>query len=255
MQTNRVPTVDLRDLIASDLVGAPLITPLDFLTEFSSAELPVLAPYEQLVLAALARAVSPAYVVEFGTGQGFSGYIWAANTPDMARVVSVDLAPDLRADYTAKILRNDNEVGRAYRAAPGAAKIEQVLIRPGETLPEELELLKGKVDVIFIDGDHSYDGVQHDTETGYMLARSDATFIWHDFYRFPGYLAEGKERRGVYPFLNEVAADSYLDLYHISGTYLVVGRRAWSLDDVDDPAQPADAVGEMRERIIRLGEF
>ena len=255
MQVNLVPTVDLRDLIAPDLAGAPLITPLDFLKEFSSAELPVLAPHEQLVLAALARDVSPAVVVEFGTGQGFSGYIWAANTADTTRVVSVDLAPNLRGNYTSKILRDDNDVGRAYRAAPGAKKIEQVLLRSDEALPKSLELLKGTVDIVFVDGDHSYDGVLRDSRIGCVLARPDATFIWHDFYRFPAYLAEGKKRRGVYPFLNEVAANGHLDLYHVAGTYLVVGRRSWSVDEVDDPIQPAEAAGEMRERIIRMGEF
>lgn len=253
---NRISTVSLRDLVNFDAKTVPLVVPSSFLLEFSAPELPVLAPHEQMVLALLARIISPRTILEFGTGQGFSSYLWAENTSDSARIVTLDLDPAAQRDYTAKILRGDEAVGRVYRESDQSEKVWQVLVRPGGPIPESLSSLKGNVDLIFVDGDHSYDGVAHDTELAFEFAHEDTVFLWHDFYRFPNYIAEGPERRGVYPYLNELADRGSLKLHHIAGTYLVAGCKNWSGKPKGQVFVPgAHGDGEARQRILRLGDF
>lgn len=254
MTGNMIPSADLRNLFPGEDVVRPLVVPSSFFQEFASAELPALFPYEQLVLAAIAHYASPRLVLEFGTGQGFSSYVWAENTPDHTEIVTIDLEPSVQGAYTEKILRGDSSVGRIYEASPGASKVKQVFVRPGAELPDTIESLKGSVDLVFIDGDHSYEGVKHDTEQALKLAHSQSVFVWHDFYRFPEYVAQS-EKRGVYPYLNALADSDDLSLFHINGTYLVVGRRSWPSDIPATLRQPEDLSAPMGERIIRLGEF
>lgn len=253
---NRISTVSLRDLFNFDAKTVPLVVPSSFLLEFSARELPVLAPHEQMVLALLARTVAPRTILEFGTGQGFSSYIWAENTPDDTRIVTLDLNPVSRGQYTATILRGDDAVGRVFRDSEKAEKVQQVLVRPGEPAPDALISLQGSVDLIFIDGDHSYDGVAHDTEMAFEFAHANTVFLWHDFYRFPSYIAEGPGRRGVFPFLNELTDRSSLNLYHIAGTYLVAGCNNWPARPQGEVLKPgADGDGDARRKILRLADF
>lgn len=170
-------------------------------------------------------------------------------------VVTVDLDPAARGDYSAKILRGDGDVGRVHQVAAGASKVTQILIDPTAEAPAALLGLEGSVDLTFIDGDHSHESVKNDTELAMLLARRDAVFLWHDFYRFPAYIAEGAERRGVYPYLNTLARGGDLTLFHISGTYLVVGRRDWGWDIPSTLYQPSGNSEVMAERIVRLAEF
>jgi len=49
------------------------------------------------------------------------------------------------------------------------------------SLTFDFESLQKKFDVIFIDGDHSYEAVKKDTETSFRLLKDDSSvIIWHD---------------------------------------------------------------------------
>ncbi len=251
---NTLATADLRTLFPDVRKTQALIVPSTFFAEFSTAELPALFPHEQLVLAAIARVTAPATVLEFGTGQEFSAFLWAENTPQKTEIHTVDLHTDARGDYSAKILRGDIDVGRVYHGSSLSTKVRQILIEPSSTEPEALTSLQGLCDLIFIDGDHSYDGVRKDTEQALTLCHDETVFLWHDFYRFPSYIAD-TPKRGVYHYLNELAESGRLVLYHIAGTYLVVGRKSWPHSVEAEVRQPGDGDSVMAKRITRLGEF
>lgn len=72
----------------------------------------------------------------------------------------------------------------------------------------------GRMDVIFIDGSHSYEYVRNDTEVALKLAGPSALILWHDYQPFWS---------GVVRHLEELHStrDMFKGLRHIEGTSLV----------------------------------
>ncbi len=251
---NRIPTAELRDLFPGcNLPGAGLTVAVSSLMSFPSNELPMLFSYEQLALAAAVLDCRPECLIEFGTGQGTGTLLLAANAPKGAEIHTVDLREECRGNYTSTILRGDSDIGSAFHASLWKNSIRQLLVRPDEPI-SSFAHLKNRIDFAFIDGDHAYHGVRSDTLIALELGKADATFLWHDFYDFPDYLGESREKRGVYPWLNELAATGQLSLFHISGTYLVAGRRNWGRPIPSRLRQPGDRPGPFGARIVRQGE-
>jgi len=248
---NRVPTAELIALFPEIAAAAPLLVHGAFLS-YRAREMPLLLPYEQLVLAALVRHLRPRRLVEFGTAHGQGTYALAANSPDDARIRTVDLAR--LSDYSAKCMRGDNDLGRCLRDSPYAAKVSQLLRTGPGDLPAPLPDLRGMCDFFFIDGDHSYQGVREDTLAALDLAGDGAVFLWHDFYTFPSYLGDPPEKRGVFLWLNEMAAEKRLVLRHILGTFLVVGRLGWPETMPGVPLQPGEVAGPFGDHNVRLAE-
>lgn len=147
MAMNLIATANLGDLFPRIATPRPLVVPSAVFSEFFAAELPALFPNEQLVFAAINRSTEPRVVLEFDTGKGFSNYIWSENAPATTRVVTIDLTPEARGDYSAKILRGDPPVGRVHEAAPGVGEIQQFLINPSAETPSEIRDLEGSVEL------------------------------------------------------------------------------------------------------------
>jgi predicted O-methyltransferase YrrM len=254
--TNAIATADFRSLFPTAAHDAPLVTSGDAIAHYPAIELPMLYAYEQLILAAIVRAIAPRTIIEFGTGRGSGTFVLAANSPANARVFTLDLVSAARGEYTQKILRDNNDVGLAYRTTPEASKITQLLVPPGAPMHETLTGLHRTADFIYVDGDHGYAGVRDDTIAALDLAGPNAVLLWHDFYDFPTYIHEGAAKRGVFPWLNEFAAKNEMLLYHIDGTYFVAGSKIWK----DTPPektrvrQPGDRPHPFGARIVRQGE-
>lgn len=130
----------------------------------------MLFAYEQLILASITRSLAPNIIVEFGTGRGSGTFVLAANSPDDARVLTVDLAPAVRGAYTQKILRDHGDIGLAYRSTPQAGKITQLYTSSGVPLDPALIEVRKRADLIYVDGDHGYEGVKADTLAAVELA-------------------------------------------------------------------------------------
>lgn len=72
----------------------------------------------------------------------------------------------------------------------------------------------GEVDIYFVDGDHSYSGVFHDTRNIFLNRKDDSIIIWHDFkgsrHEYNGEVvsavrdAIGEEFRNVFVFNNNI---------------------------------------------------
>lgn len=221
---------------------------------FSPETLPILYPYEQFVLAAVTRWRAPRAVLEIGTGQGRSTRVLAANSPANALVVTVDLPSEARGEYSRSCLHGDMEVGRRFaNDAAAGARIHQILCDSRQLNPAALREAYGEMDLILVDGDHGYDAVRADTELALALAGPNTIILWHDFYTFPDYIAEGPVKRGVYPALNELAATGRIALRHIIGTYYVAGCGAWTSATPGKPAGTgAPAGGPFGQGIVRL---
>jgi predicted O-methyltransferase YrrM len=250
---NTIPTAELRQLFPGIGGNQPLVVNSSPLA-MGGVEMPLLLPYEQLVLAAIVRYRKPRRLLEFGTAQGHSTFSFAANSPPDATVYTLDLHPEAWSDYTEKCLLGDVGVGLAFRDTPEATKIRQLLRNADAELPDELTRHRGGFDYIHVDADHGYAGVKADTLAALDLAAPTAVITWHDFYDFPDYIAQGRVRRGVYPWLNELQATGRIVLRHILGTYLVVGCPGWTETVPGRLRQPGESQTDFGMRIVRLGD-
>ena len=78
----------------------------------------------------------------------------------------------------------------------------------------------GTCDLVFIDGDHSYDGVRSDTENAFRLLRDErSVIVWHDYMR----TSEEDVLWGVVAGLLDGAPErARRHLYHVSNTLCAV---------------------------------
>lgn len=114
----------------------------------------------------------PRRMLEIGTGLGGSAYSLSRMARPGSLIVTVDNSP-LAREYVAVYQR------------PGRTRIVNVI---GDShAPETLEhvgraLGPGPVDLLYIDGDHSYEGVKADFESYKTFCRPGALIAFHDIH-------------------------------------------------------------------------
>ena len=87
--------------------------------------------------------------------------------------------------------------------------------------------LDKKYDLVFIDGDHSYDGVLNDTKKVLPILKNEKSIIvWHD-YNFDPELVRHSTLKAI---LDGIPKDKHKNLYHISNTMCAV-----YMEDIDIP--------------------
>jgi predicted O-methyltransferase YrrM len=138
----------------------------------------VQAQDEIVWLLEMVRALAPRRVLEIGTANGGTLFLWAQVAAPDAHLVSADMCPlGLLGRYSAFAMlcrgfararqRIDLIFGRNSHEAATRDAITQVF--GGEP-----------VDFLFIDGDHSYDGVRRDFELYSALVRPGGLIAFHD---------------------------------------------------------------------------
>ena len=177
---------------------------------------------EAWILAVVAKRAHRLF--EFGTCTGKTAYLWARNAPPDARVVTLTLPPEQRAQYRTEEADDATDVRYALRESAFTSflysgsdvepKIEQLY---GDSKTIDLSPWAGSCDVVFVDGSHAYSYVVSDSEKALQLVRPGGLVLWHDY-------AGPHHAIGVFRALNELAAR--LPLVHIAGTTLVAYRRA-----------------------------
>ena len=77
----------------------------------------------------------------------------------------------------------------------------------------------GKYDMVFIDGDHHYESVKKDTETGFKLLKNERSIIvWHDYALDP----ETIRWDVMAAILDGAPAEKHKHIYHVSNTLCAV---------------------------------
>lgn len=126
---------------------------------------------EMLYVLALASWRAPHVVVEFGTFLGRTTLHLARACPT-AQVYTIDLPPEHNPWAFGPF------VGSYYRDASERERIHEV-----RTDSRELDTApwRSRVDVVWVDGDHSYDFVRNDTSKAFEMVAPDGLIMWHDY--------------------------------------------------------------------------
>jgi predicted O-methyltransferase YrrM len=169
--------------------------------------------FEVYFLASLSRLLSARMVFEIGTFEGRTTLNMALNCAPEGEVYTIDLpSDDVRTKYERAYPNEGNArkipVGGYFHNHLESGKIKQLW---GDSASHDFERYYGKVDLVLIDGDHSYEYVKSDSEQALRMINSRGVVAWHDY--------DGSWR-GVASYLRELA--STRELCHIEGTSFVV---------------------------------
>jgi predicted O-methyltransferase YrrM len=172
--------------------------------------------HELLVLGAIAKYLKPSYIIEFGTFTGASTLALAMNSPGNAKVVTVDIDPSERTvhQHGLGVGLLEFNVGMHFKLTNWESKIEQRFSNSASfDLPEWI----GRVDLFFIDADHTYEFVRRDTEKAKSMLSPNGVIVWHDYRWDP----QDSECEGVTRAVNEFS-DNYGGCYQIQGTRFAI---------------------------------
>lgn len=155
----------------------------------------LLFPREIFFLSSLAHLLEPQNVFELGTFRGGTAYLFALNTPPTTKI------------YTLDIERRTDRID-TYRDDDSTRKI---VFLEGDARKFSFDQWKGRCDLVFVDGDHTAEGVCRDTAIALSLIHDRGVVVWHDFTpRWAGVVAE----------VLKVAASR--PVYRLEGTRLAV---------------------------------
>ena len=124
------------------------------------------------------KRLNPQTVLEIGTHRGGTLYLWARLAQPDAILVSIDLPGGKfgggYSPFRAPIYRR-------FAQAHQKLHLVRANSHAASTLEETKLLLSGHhIDLLFIDGDHTYEGVKKDWEMYSPLVRSGGLIVFHD---------------------------------------------------------------------------
>ena len=180
--------------------------------------------YELLLIAQLAASRAAANCFEIGTFDGRTALNLAANVTEDGRVFTLDL-PAPEADKTAlRVAPGDaqfihkEQSGVRFAGSRWADRITQLY---GDSATFDFAPYESQMDLVFIDGAHSYDYVKKDTETALRLLKPEwGVILWHD-YGSPWW-------KDLTRAMNELqeGCPGLQKMRHIQGTNLVMWERS-----------------------------
>jgi predicted O-methyltransferase YrrM len=126
---------------------------------------------EILRLVELIRSFQPATVCEIGAAGGGTTFLMAFAASSDATIISLDLNfPQVRKTAIGSFARDEQKI----------ICLEEDSHRP-KAVQALKESLPGKsLDILYLDGDHSYEGVKADFQTFSPLVRPGGLIIFHD---------------------------------------------------------------------------
>ena len=135
-----------------------------------------MVPEEMDVFVELVSLAQPSVVVEFGVNEGITANELLLRFVDIERYIGIDVP----AEYVDEIWPQQrgeipHEPGRLVNHDP---RFELMIRRHGslDLTPADLP----PCDVAYIDGDHNYKVVMHDSLLARRIVRQGGIIIWHD---------------------------------------------------------------------------
>jgi len=169
------------------------------------------SPVSQLaVLAYVCCAVNPKRIFEFGTYIGSATRVMAMNTS--ASITTLDLDAESRSNLFGKEFLYTS--GSSFLGTLEADRIEQCF---GDTRAFDYAPYLGRMDLVFVDANHTYPFVKNDSEWAIKLVHESGIIVWDDYI----FTDEHPECSGVAEYLNECS--KIFPCYQIQGSRLAIG--------------------------------
>ncbi|MBN2713911.1 MAG: class I SAM-dependent methyltransferase, partial [Planctomycetes bacterium] len=111
------------------------------------------------------------------------------NSAEGVKVFTLDLPPELSEKTSLEIEENDRRFiekecsGARFKGLDVEPSITQLY---GDSALFDFLPYADSMDVIFVDGSHSYDYVLNDSEAALRMASDNAVVIWHDYTKWSG---------------------------------------------------------------------
>jgi predicted O-methyltransferase YrrM len=175
------PVADVRPIPTIDVLDICPGTQRWILQSFPGVGASV-SPLECAGLAALAHLIGAIRIFEFGTYKGVSTTQLALNVKPGGMVFTLDLPEDHPA-YTLPIPKPEE---RAIAAEGGKGiliprdLLDRVTFLSSDSATFDESLYHETIDLVFVDGAHSYEYVANDSAKGWQMLRPGGILAWHD---------------------------------------------------------------------------
>jgi len=175
--------------------------------------------HQGMLIAALARGLQAGTFFEIGTNRGRTSWTVARNNPEL-QVYTLDVPLSASsADVALKLGSDDHHYfrpgaacGEAFLDTPEAPRISQLW---GDSATFDFSPYAGAIDLIYIDGAHTYEYVQSDSKNALAMLSPTGAIVWDDYGSHPG----------VYQFVTELAPTLDEPVYHVFGTRMAIYSR------------------------------
>ena len=211
-----LPFTAARNLILFRRLKSPIPPAPNWITEAINAASILLPPVALMkpgglelpglvALVGIAKALRTSSILEIGTATGLTSWALAMNLPD-ATIFTLDLPPDISPSM--RVGRADHPLtpGEAPRVFTGTPQESQVRQLFGDSATFDFGEVS-QCDLVLIDGAHSGEYVEHDSQVARHLVGAAGAIVWDDYW----YLAPGVVR--------------YLDRDHPPGMYRLPNTR------------------------------
>jgi predicted O-methyltransferase YrrM len=138
--------------------------------------------YEAAALAALMVRTKAKRIFEFGTYKGVSTTQLALNLPTSGELFTLDLPPE----QTIGTLRTDKLAERSIASDPAKGTFiphelrEKITFLKCDSARFDVTPYFETMDLVFVDGAHSYEYVANDTAKGLAMLQCGGAIAWHD---------------------------------------------------------------------------
>jgi hypothetical protein len=168
---------------------------------------------ETYIMVSLIKFLGARTIFEFGTSEGRTTLQFSLNAPDDATIYTLDLPEDNSTTRFKRSFPNEASsrklpIGGSFEHHAQSGKVKQLL---QDSAIVDFEPFRGKMDFIFIDGDHGMSYVKSDSENAFSMLSPQGVALWHDY---------GGRWPDVALYLRRVAGKK--KLFHLDGTSLVV---------------------------------
>ena len=169
-------------------------------------------PMESQFMASLVTIVQPKAIFELGTYDGFSTLHLSKNAPADSVVYTLDLpegtSPVAMQHDLVEAHGDISHLKYNYTRlfSPDDSKCNIIELF-GDSSTFDFSPYYGKIDLVFIDANHSYSYVKSDTENAFKMLSDKGIIMWHD-YNFT--------HIGIFRLINEIAKTT--KIYYVERT-------------------------------------
>lgn len=178
--------------------------------------------FEATMLICLLKLLNPKKIFEFGTFLGYSTHTLLSNSSDDCKLYSIDLGDDVTEKNIDKscILKDgkiNDDYLRTVQSKLGPTYLKNYIndtrlnLIYGDSISmsvDDLEL-NGQVELVFIDGGHSYEIIKSDSDNALKMVKN-GVIIWHDY--------NSRIHFDVTKYVNEICRER--KIFHIENTML-----------------------------------